>query len=464
MIRSVRLIRRSAPLFLEGVTRRYGGVALLPIPRPPVFVVGDPVAASRVLVDNARNYDRRTLQYSTLSLVTGAGLLTSDGAEWREQRRRLQPAFSTRTLTAVAEQAALSAARQADEWGGLPPGTVVDVERAMLRVALDVVGTALFGADLSAAADPVVAATLAALDGVVRRARAPWALPLPVPTPGNLRLRRSVRILDEAVGGLVQDRGRQFSGGAPLPDVLDLLLAAARSGRVGDREVRDSLVTLLIAGHETVASALTWAWYLLAGSAEAGSRLREELDDCLGAGSAASSSKRLPSYDDLGRLGWTAAVVAESLRLYPPAWVLSRRALGPDVLGGYDVPAGSLVILSPWVLGRDPHAWVDPLVFRPDRFVGQGTRAHPRGSYLPFGAGPRLCIGRDFALVEAVMVLAVLASRFELRPGEQARGRPGHRGRGRPSREPRAAGQPIEIDASVTLRPRGGLPLSVWRR
>jgi cytochrome P450 len=297
----------------------------------------------------------------------------------------------------------------------------------MMRISLEVVGSALFSTDLTGdTARRIVDAVLTALDRVVVRARSPWIPPPAVPTPGNLRLRRALRTIDAEVAAMVASR----PVASPGDDVLGILLRARDSGSgLDDTAVRDEVVTLLVAGHETVASSLTWTLHLLAHHPQVQERLADEV--------AALGDD--PGTADLPRLPWTRAVVDEALRLYPPAWVVTRRALADDVLSGYPVPAGSVVLVSPYTVQRDPAVWPDPERFDPTRFLGT-TPA--RGTYLPFGAGPRLCIGRDFALVESVLVLAVIARRFLVEP---------------------APGPPPRVDALVTLRPRGGLPLRLRR-
>jgi cytochrome P450 len=246
-----------------------------------------------------------------------------------------------------------------------------------------------------------------------------------------------VATLDDACLGVV--RRRRAAGLDPeAADVLALLLRAADAeGGLDEREVRDELVTLVIAGHETVASCLTWALLLLARHPDVQDRLAAEL--------AGLPDGRRPGWGDLGALPYARAVVDEALRLYPPAWVVTRRALEDDVVDGVAVPAGTLVLLSPWLLHRRPESWPDPLRFDPERFLGtDASRGAPRGDYVPFGAGPRLCIGRDVALVQAVLVLATLL-------------------RGRRVERP-DDGVPVHVDALVTLRPRGGLPLRLVPR
>lgn len=444
MLRAVPRIRRDAPGFLADCAARHGDVVQFPLPTSVALAVNEPAAARRVLQDNHRGYDKGTVQYRTLSVVTGNGLLTSDGELWRRQRRLVQPAFHSRTLAAVGERTAEAAARQLDRWAGRPDGAVVDVDAAMMHTTLDVVGHALFSTDLGADADSLVTSVLAALDAVVARARSPLPLPLTWPTPGNARMRRAIATLDRAVLAMVAARRASYQRSEPTRgDLLDLLLAARDEvdGGAGmdDRQLRDEIITLVIAGHETVASALSWAFHLLADDAAARERLRAEAVDVLGAG----ERRRPPTVADLPHLPWARAVLEETLRLYPPAWVVSRRALADDELAGVPVPAGALVLVSPWVLQRDARSWPEPLRFDPSRFL-PGAPEPPRGAYLPFGAGPRLCVGREFALVEGTLLLSALAAAVDLtRP---------------------AGAAPVEPDALVTVRPRGGLPLVLHRR
>jgi cytochrome P450 len=415
--------------FLRWCQAEYGDVVAFPVPGRPVLLVSDPVAVRRLLQVNHRAYGKRTVQYDTLSLVTGDGLLTSDGETWRAHRRLIQPAFHRSALRGVGDACAAAAARLCSEWDALPGGSIVDVDAAMMRASLEVVGQALFAADLTRDSARLTRAVGAALDVVVRRARSPISAPAGVPTTGNLRLRHALHTIDDAVGALVTGRQRE----PPRADLLGLLLAGDGTGRpLPDKQVRDEIVTQIVAGHETVATSLTWTWHLLGHHPAAAQCLHAEAVNVL-AGRAAS-------IDDLPELTWTRKVVDESLRLFPPAWLVTRRALEADVLAGYRVEPGTLVIVSPYVMHRHPTWWDDPDAFRPERFATPRV-AHP--AYLPFGAGPRLCIGRDFALVEATLLLATLAQRFALCP---------------------LPGAPVRMDALVTIRPRGGLPMRLVRR
>ena len=432
MVRDLPAIRRDPLRYLSGVVGRYGDLVAFPLPRTPVLLVNTPDGARRLLVENPRAWSKATVQYGALSAVTGSGLLTADGEAWRRRRRTAQPAFHHGTLDGVATQAVAAASRVLEGWDRLPDGAVSDVDAACMQATLEVVGRTLFDADLAPEGERLVAAVHDALEVVVARARTPR--PAWLPLPSARRLAAAVATLDRSSETVV--RARRARGVTDTDtDLLALLLRSAEG--LSDQEVRDELVTLVIAGHETVASSLSWTLHLLATHAAVQDRLHAELDALDGA---------VPGWSDLRRLRYTRQVVDESLRLYPPAWVLTRRAEEDDEVSGIAVPAGTLAIISPWLLHRRRDQWPDPLRFDPGRFAGDRSAA-PRGDYLPFGVGPRLCIGRDFALVECVLALATLLRRWRVAPlrrdGAEVRPR---------------------VDALVTLRPRGGLPLTLHRR
>ncbi|MBM3685449.1 MAG: cytochrome P450 [Actinobacteria bacterium] len=425
---------RSDPLgFLQRMTQVYGPVVQFPIPSPASYLVADPAAVRRVLVDRSRAYDKATVQYRSLSLVTGEGLLTTSGDIWRRQRRMVQPAFHRASLEAVVGHAAAATEELLVRWGDTSRGAVIDIDEAMMRVALETVAASLFGTDLSSDADRLARATLEALDVVVSSAQIP--VRLPAWTPSQRSLRRATRELDEAVHRMVQ---RRLAETAPRADLLGLLVAALDGeDPIPLREVRDELVSFMVAGHETAASALTWALWLLAGDPVSQQHAIVEVDEVLGGRSIRG--------DDLPNLAYLRAVIDEAMRLYPPVWLVTRRAMEPDVLGGREIPADSLVIMTPYLAQRDPRMWPEPERFDPERFLGeQRGGAADDAAYWPFGLGPRMCVGKDFAYLESISVLASLLQhvRVERVPGEP---------------DPRAV--PL-----VTLRPAGALPLIVRPR
>jgi cytochrome P450 len=417
---------RSDPLtFLEQTRSRYGDVVAIPVPGTPLVLLSDPGAVRHVLQGNASNWSKATLQYLALATVTGPGLLAVWDDSWLGRRRIAAPAFHHGRIAAIGASVAQAARTVVDSWGALAPGgEIVDVDTLSTQITLDVVGRTLFDRDLADVTMDLVRATDEAAELVVARGRSlPW--PSWVPTSVNRRLRVSVACLDNICRQLVTDR-RARGVSEHDSDLLGLLVAAD----LPDDAIRDELVTVVVAGHETVASALMWTLMLLAEHPEAQQRLREEAR-------AAGQWTQLRRRE---QLPWTRAVVDESLRLFPPGWVISRRAEQADSIGGQDVPAGTLVVISPWLLHRDARSWPHPEEFRPERFLPEST-ARARPDYVPFGLGPRLCIGRDFALVElTILLVELLRDHVVELPG----------GWKRP-----------ECLALVTLRPRGGLRLVI---
>lgn len=391
MLRAFALIRRDPLAFLHRTWLRHGDMVQFPIPQPATYLVTGPDAVNRVLQANHTNYGKATLQYQRLSMVTGNGLLVADTGAWREQRRVLQPAFGRALLSRV-EAASLEACKRLEAQWSRAPSSIVDVDLAMQGLALEVVGESLFGVDLTGSAAGLAQATLEGLEVVVRRSRSPLAAPGWLPTHTNRMLTRANARLDAAVADIV-------ARPAPAGTLLEVL----QNSDMSAREIRDQVVTFLVAGHETVASALTWSLYLV----------------------AAHPEHREATSDD---------VFAEALRLFPPAWLITRRSLGADTLDGVEIPAGALLIISPYVLHRHPGVWERPGAFVPGRTM-------PRVGYIPFGAGPRLCIGRAMSLLEGRIVLDRLRERFTF-----------------------AAGPRPAIRPEVTLRPVGGMPLQVTRR
>ncbi len=439
MARAFTAVRADPLSFLARVAEQYGDLVSFPVPGAPALLVNDPADARHVLQGAARNWGKQTVQYAALAQVTGPGLLASSEPSWIEHRRVAAPAFHRQRLESVAGEVARAADDAiASRLATVPTAAggqggervVVDVAHLTHRIGLDAVGRALFSADLSGQAQRLLDATSDAAQLVVKAGRTVLPGMRRAPTPTNVRLRSTRRRLDAASAQIVaqrRERGRRTAGGTHGDDLLGLFLDSEMS----DAEVRHELVTMIIAGHETVAAALGWTLMLLAEHQPAQDRLRAEL---------AAHAGPVPMLGLREALPWTRAVVDEALRLYPPAWTLSRRAHGADVLGGQEVPAGTLAIISPWLLHRRADAWPDPLAFRPERFLAEGAG---RTAYLPFGQGPRLCIGREFAIGEMAIVLGRLLT--------------GHRV-DVPTRWTRPAPQ-----AQVAVHPRGGMALLVSR-
>ena len=375
MVRSMGAIRRNPLSYLNEVWRQHGDVVQFPIPRPPTYLVNSPEGVRRVLVDNARNYGKSTIQYRALSLVTGDGLLTSDGPTWRAQRRVLQPAFHHDALADLGSHVAEATARIAREWKGIDERTVIDADAFMMNAALEVVAGSLMSTDLTGQSAEIAAATLEALDVVIARARVPITPPSWLPTPANRVLKRSVARLDAAVSTMMSARSSD-----PGADLLGMLLSVRDENDqvLSVEEIRDQLVTFIVAGHETVASALGWAWGLLAE--------HPTVADAVASEAEAVAPSRAIAYSDFPHLTYSRAVVEETLRLYPPAWLITRSAGSSDRIDGVEIPAGALIIVSPWLLHRHPDLWDNPEVFDPSRFASDV----PRFTHIPFGAGEPL--------------------------------------------------------------------------
>jgi cytochrome P450 len=417
--------------FLVRTARQYGGVARFGLRRRSVFLVTDPAAVKRVLQDNADNYGRKTRSLAALRETIGDGLLTTTGPAWWRNRRLMQPAFHKQRLGGFAgtiAEAAEDFAARATRLGAA--GASFDLVPELARLTLRILGRCLFDRELTDEADAVGGAVQVVLHHTIEKLGSLIPLPGLVPTPKNLRFRRALRALDRVVLSLIEER-RRGAGAAERGDLLTMLVSARdeETGEgLGDRQLRDEVMTLLLAGHETTAMALSWTFYLLSLHPGVRRRLEDEL--------AAALAGRAPALDDLPRLPYTRMVIEEAMRLYPPAWVITRSATGADELGGFAIPAGDMVLLSPYVTHHDPSLWEDPEGFDPERFAPGAEGGRPRYAYYPFGGGPHLCIGAGFAMMEATIVLATVAQRLRL---------------------DLEAGRPVAIEPLVTLRPSPGI-------
>jgi cytochrome P450 len=404
-----------------------------------ITVVSDPAAIRHVLVDNAANYRKDELQKRVLAPGLGKGLLTVEGEEWKLQRRTLAPLFAPRHVAGFFPAMAKGAERLVRRWRR-HDGRRLDVSLEMTRVTLDVLEQTIFTHGIARDPDALGRAitryfeALGPLDPLDVFGFPDW-----IPRVGRLRARPALRYFDEVVGELIDARRALVERGGEAPrDILTLLLEAAdpETGQgLSDIEVRANIVTFIGAGHETTANALSWSLYLLSQAPDVRERIEREVEQVLGT--------RPIAPDDLPRLVFTRAVIDEAIRLYPPVPFMSRAPIEDDWIGNLKVPKGSLVAIAPWVLHRHRRLWDEPDGFDPDRFMPERRAAIDRFGYLPFGAGPRVCIGASFALQEAAIVLAsiVRAARLDLVEGHEVR--PLHR---------------------VTLRPQGGLPMRLRLR
>jgi cytochrome P450 len=400
--------------YLRQCARAYGDVVALRFAHRRIVLVSHPDLIEEVLVTKNQNFIKHfALRLNPLLL--GKGLLTSEGDFWLRQRRLVQPAFVRSRIAAYAPAMVAATLRLLASW---QPGQRRDIHADMMKLTLDIAAQTLFHADAASDAQDIAQALRVLQDCFTVRFQGLLTLPLWLPTPGNFRLRRAVARLDTIIFGFIRQRRQNPEDKG---DLLSLLLEArdADDGtRMTDRQVRDEAMTLFLAGHETTALVLSWTWYLLARHPDAEAKLLAELGHLL--------SGRLPAFADVARLPYTEAVLLEAMRLYPPAYTIGREALADCLVGGYPVRKGTTVLMSQWVVQRDPRFFDEPDAFRPERWLGASAKKIPKFAYFPFGGGPRLCVGNTFALMEMALVLATLAPRFRftLEPGVNVEAQP----------------------------------------
>jgi cytochrome P450 len=427
-------VRRNALQTLHRAAMEFGDVVRMRFAGVTAHMISSPDGVQHVLVENSKNYGKQTRGFIKLREILGDGLLTAEGETWRRHRRIAQPAFHRQRLASFADTMVREAERTAERWSALSDsGERVDVAQEMAGLTLQIIGRTMLSRDVALEADRVGRALTHLLHAANLRMSSLLDLPQSLPTPGNLRFAAALRTLDGVVQQIIAERRRATER---PEDLLTLLLESGdeeTGERMNDRQLRDEAMTIFLAGHETTANALTWAFYLLSHHPSVGRALRLELEREL-------TGK--PSLSALPRLRLTRTVIEEALRLYPPAWLISRSVVDDDEIGGFHIPARSIVFVSPFIVHRDPRIWENPEGFDPDRFAPERSSSLPRGAYFPFGAGPRQCIGANFALMEAQLVLATLwrSFRFDLVPGH-----------------------PIEPEPSITLRARYGMPMTVHR-
>jgi cytochrome P450 len=398
------------------------------------FLVNEPGAIKHVLLDNAANYQKSEISRRILEPGLGKGLITSEGKTWRQHRRIMSPAFDHRSIVSYTPIMTGAAQELLTAWSSRDTGVSIDVARAMMGVTLDIISRTMFSSD----SDKFVAI----LERSAGRYQAQMRpnimdfLGLPAWLAGLGRIGvvgRTLGEFDTEINRLIKMRSIRPENG---PDDLLARLIAARDEQTGGgmtaQEVRDHVITIFTAGHETTAMAMTWTWYLLSLHPVEEAKLHSELQSVLGG--------RAPNWDDLSKLAYTRMVVEESMRLYPPVHTIAREALADDTLAGRHVPKGSNVLISPWVLHRHRQLWDSPGRFDPERFSPEQTATRPRFSYLPFGGGRRICIGAAFAMAEATILLATIAQRYRLRL---------------------VSGHPVEPQGLITLRPRRGMMMTL---
>jgi len=387
--------------------RRYGDVICSRFGPWRFYSLFRPEHVRHVLQDNNHNYVKGELIERTKILI-GDGLFSTEGDVWRRQRRTVQPAFDRRRITSLIPVITESAATTLDRWApDVDAHRPIDLPTAMTALTLHVIGHAFFGVDVRAAGVEIADPLRVALAFVNRRVMVLFPAPMTLPFPAHVRFRRARRVLDSAVTRIIDERRRHPNAGNR--DLLSLLLTAydPETGEgLTDAEIRDQVMTFVLAGHETTALALTWALLLLAAHPDVEERLQREVRAVL--------HGRPPTAEDLPRLPYARMVLDETLRLYPPVWAVAREAIADDEIGGYRIRAGAGLAVNTYVTHHHPEIWPDPTRFDPERFAPSATATRARFAYFPFGGGPRQCVGSEFALTEAQLVLAMTVDRYRI--------------------------------------------------
>jgi cytochrome P450 len=412
--------------------RDYGDVVSMRFLYLTAYFLYHPDDIEYVVSTNAKNFIKSRNQRSPLfQRLVGNGLLTSEGDVWKRQRRLAQPAFHRHRINAYAETMVDYAKRSVSNWQA---SEVRDIHRDMMRLTLGVVVKTLFNADVSADADKVGLVLSRIVTPFAGQATLKWIMDNRLPTAAHRRFNRDAREIDAIVYRIIDERRKSKRDQG---DLLSMLLKATDEDGSGmsNQQLRDEVMTIFLAGHETTALTLSWAWYLLALNPESEKKFHAELDEVLGG--------RLPAMEDMSRLKFTEMIARESMRLYPPAYALGREAINDCEIGGFRVPAGAQVFMFQWATQRDTRFYAEPDVFRPERWTAEFTASLPKYAYFPFGGGPRACIGNYFAMMEVILLLATIAQRFRFSLV------PDH---------------PVSLMPAMSLRPADGIKVIVERR
>jgi cytochrome P450 len=417
--------------FITGC-REYGDVVRARFFYVTAYFLYHPDDIEYVVSTNAKNFRKSmSLRSNFFHRLVGNGLLTSEGEIWKRQRRLAQPAFHRQRISAYGDVMVDYAQRMIATWGA---AEARDIHRDMMRLTLEIVVRTLFNADVSQDADKVGQVLSQIVKPFASQATLKWILDNRLPTAAHRRFHREARKIDDIVYRIIADRR---ASGRDQGDLLSMLLEAQDEDgtQMSDKQLRDEVMTLFLAGHETTALTLSWTWYLLAQNPLAEQKFHAELDEVLGG--------RLPTFEDLARLKYTDMIAREAMRLYPPAYGLGREAIEECEIGGFRVPRKTQVFMFQWATHRDPRFFPEPNAFQPERWTEEFTARLPKYAYFPFGGGPRFCIGNTFAMMEIVLVLATIGQRFRL---------------------PILPDHPVSILPAMSLRPKEGIRVIVENR
>jgi len=427
------LAYRKGPLpFFQNLAAQFGDISYFKLGPQEAFFLNHPDYIKDVLVTNHQHF-HKGLALQRAKRLLGEGLLTSEGEFHRRQKRLAQPAFHRARIASYAQVMTDYAKQTRERWHD---GEILDMSEEMMRLTLGIVGKTLFDADVVSDAEDVGEAMTVVMDLFNTITIPFFELLQKLPLPQLRRFDSAKARLDAIIYRLIEERRRS---GEDRGDLLSMLLLAQDTegdgGAMTDEQLRDEVMTIFLAGHETTANALTWTWYLLSQNPAAEAKLHEEIDRVL--------DGRLPTFEDVAQLKYTEMVLAESMRLYPPAWAIGRLAMNEFEIAGYMVPAKSLVLMSQFVMHRDPRYFPDPLRFEPGRWTAEARESRPQFSYFPFGGGPRRCIGEGFAWMEGVLLIAALAQQWQMRLV------PNH---------------PVALKPVITLRPKYGMRMTLISR
>lgn len=428
----MREFNRDSLGFIERAHRDYGDIVWMRFLYVPALFLYHPDDVEYVLTTNPKNFIKSmSLRSNFFQRLVGNGLLTSQGEEWKRQRRLSQPAFHRDRVATYADTMVGYTERLTSQWHNGEPR---DMHRDMMRLTLEIVVKCLFSSDVSDDVDEVGATLKELVKPFASQATLGWILNNRLPTPAHIRFHGLAKKIDNVVYRIIAERR---ANGKDEGDLLSMLLAARDEdgSRMSDRQLRDEVMTLFLAGHETTALTLAWSWYLLGTHPAAEARFHQELDEVLGG--------RAPTMADLPRLKFTEQIAKESMRLYPPAYGLGREAINDCEIGGYPVPRGTQVFMFQWVTQRDPRFYDRPDEFMPERWTPEFVERLPKFAYFPFGGGPRACIGAAFAMMEIILCLATIGQKFRLELV------PDH---------------PVSIYPAMSLRPKDGVKVLVRNR
>ncbi len=429
-------IKKNVLNFYNQMWKQYGDLVCLPImPNSSAYLLAHPKYAEHVLSTHQELYAKTDVVNKPLNLMMGESILTAEGESWLKDRRLMQPAFHMKQLANLVDVMVSCTESFLQEWENKPDGEVVDIAEETLHLTLKVAGQTLFSKDISDEDSVLGQAFRTGYEFINYKINNLWTEPLWMPTPRNKRFIKAKQTLDNLILDIIDNRRQNPS---ERNDLLSMLMSA-RDEQTGegmsDEQLQNEAITLLVAGHETAASSLAWTWYLLAQHPHIAENLQSELQEVLNGSN--------PSLEKLSQLKYTRKIFDETLRLYPPAWGIPRTPKQDDQINGYLIPKNSIITVGAFMIHRHPEFWENPDEFNPDNFLPEKVNQRPKFAYFPFGGGKRICIGQNFALMEATIIIALISQRFkfELLPNQN-----------------------VEIDPTFTLRPKNGIKVKVWKR